>query len=1305
MQTSNFVNERFALEHIAGKGGMGEVWRARERQSGELRAVKIMRSAHAGSSERFEREARVIAELTHPAIVRYVDHGVTPSGERFLVMEWLDGEDLACRLERGKLTVRESVVLVTRLAEALAVAHARGIVHRDIKPSNVFLVEGDVARAKLLDFGISQIDGSTRLTRTGAVLGTPGYMSPEQASGSDQCDARADVFSIGCVLYECLTGTAAFPGHHVMAILAKILLEEPPSIRGFVPELPSNLDSLVATLLAKDPEKRPRDGAALVDLLAALESRNAEFFSSVSTPTIGRRERQAITLLLIEKEKRSASDALTRGDDATALDTAGLRRLAEALRGRFEALCDGSAVLLFTGIGTATDLAAQGARAALALTSRIPGQTLVLASGRAELSGILPASDTLDRAASMLVGRANSTPFDAPSAIRLDAVTAGLLDARFEVKEIDTTLFLCHERELPASIARTPLGKPTQCVGREPELRMLEAALAACIDGSCVRVILVTTNPGGGKSRLQHEFVKRVRNQDEGFGTKDAESDPQPQMFNEDVEVWFARGDSMRAEVPLGLLGQLVRNAARLSGGEPLPVRREKLRARVALHVEAPLRRRVTAFLGEIAGVRIPGEDDIELRAARQDPKLYADQIRQSFADFLQAECRVHPLLIVLDDLHWGDAASVEQMDLAFRLALDLPLLVLALARPEVHERFPTLWAQRGLSEIRLGRLSRKACERFVRDVLGESLSGDKIASIVSRSDGNAFLLEELVRAAAEMRDELPGTVLAMMHSRIEAFPAEARRVLRAGSILGEVFWRGSLDVLVGGGSSLDECLELLEKSEMLVRHRDTSFPGEIQYSFRHGLVRDAAYEMLTDADRALGHKLAGEWLERAGEPSAMVIAQHFDRGGDFPRAAGFYCRAAEQALEASDFAAVITHASRAEACDPRPEDRGKLQLLLSEAHFWRGDIAQAALLAREALDALPRGTDRWFAAAQKAVEAAERLGRSDEVLSLASMLAENHKQESSSHAEAIALSFTGSQCSSIGAQDWASKLLSLVDAMEGRIGDEPRVLGAVASGRAMFAFMTGDVEAHWRERQSALAAFERAGHTRGACHERCWLAVATMELGNHDEAHELLDVVLAEAQRLELRVVAAAAKYCLGTTLARLGLLSEARDKAISAVADFVEQGDARRIASSRAALADVLVVVGELERAEEEARRAIEAGRAPWLWFFMATLADVLLARGLAKEALEVVTPAYTAVASSLHVVGEAKIRLVFAKALAATDNAAKAREVIFTARERLLDRSARISNSALRRTFLERVPENERTFAFARDALANL
>src|SRR5262249_9775038 len=162
--------------------------------------LKVLHSREALDVERFAREAAILANLFHPGIVRYVAHGTTPSGDPFLAMEWLEGEDLGARLAREPLTTAQRLTLVQRATRALALAHGRGVVHRDIKPSNVFLVERDVERVKILDFGIARPTRSTqRLTRTGVLLGTPGYIAPELVQGPPTHDPRSDVFSIGCL--------------------------------------------------------------------------------------------------------------------------------------------------------------------------------------------------------------------------------------------------------------------------------------------------------------------------------------------------------------------------------------------------------------------------------------------------------------------------------------------------------------------------------------------------------------------------------------------------------------------------------------------------------------------------------------------------------------------------------------------------------------------------------------------------------------------------------------------------------------------------------------------------------------------------------------------------------------------------------------------------------------------------------------------------------------------------------------------------------------------------------------------------
>src|SRR5262245_31256450 len=241
MESGDLVDKRFHISHRAGAGGMGEVHKALDQATGAPVAVKALTGRRGDDRGRFAREARILSELDHPGIVRYIAHGALPSGEPYLAMEWLDGEDLSARLSRGRLSASDSVALATRVAEALGFAHARGVVHRDLKPSNIFLLDGKLETIKLLDFGIAQLDAASRMTKTGVLMGTPGYMAPEQARGGERLDARADVFSLGCVLYECLTGEPAFSGVHLMAVLARILFDAPPHVRDKHPELPEAL--------------------------------------------------------------------------------------------------------------------------------------------------------------------------------------------------------------------------------------------------------------------------------------------------------------------------------------------------------------------------------------------------------------------------------------------------------------------------------------------------------------------------------------------------------------------------------------------------------------------------------------------------------------------------------------------------------------------------------------------------------------------------------------------------------------------------------------------------------------------------------------------------------------------------------------------------------------------------------------------------------------------------------------------------------------------------------------------------------
>jgi len=178
--------------------------------------------------------------------------------------EWIDGESLASRLRRGPLTLDEGVSLIARVADALASAHSRQIIR--VKPSNLLLPRGDLEQAKIIDFGLAsarhlRLDGV--ITPKSDLLGTPAYMAPEMIRGIHEIDARADVYALGCALFECLAGRRAFPGEHVFATLAKILVGEAPRLADTVADVPPRIDDLLSRMLAKNPDDRPRDASVV----------------------------------------------------------------------------------------------------------------------------------------------------------------------------------------------------------------------------------------------------------------------------------------------------------------------------------------------------------------------------------------------------------------------------------------------------------------------------------------------------------------------------------------------------------------------------------------------------------------------------------------------------------------------------------------------------------------------------------------------------------------------------------------------------------------------------------------------------------------------------------------------------------------------------------------------------------------------------------------------------------------------------------------------------------------------------------
>ncbi len=270
------LGETYRIQALIGRGGMGAVWAAEHlRLPGKHVAVKVLLDAAAGGEEmlqRFRREAEIASRLGHPNIVEVLDFNTLPTGQPYIVLEFLQGETLAARLASGRLQLEEALAITRQIGSALQAAHRAGVVHRDLKPDNVFLCtpEEDVpTRVKVLDFGISKIRGSQSLRTQDAILmGTPQYMSPEQATGRNTTvDARTDVFAVGAIVYEMLGGQPAFAGGSLAEVVYRVVHGEPTPLRELAPALPDNVLSAVERALQKDPAARPQDiGAFILEL-------------------------------------------------------------------------------------------------------------------------------------------------------------------------------------------------------------------------------------------------------------------------------------------------------------------------------------------------------------------------------------------------------------------------------------------------------------------------------------------------------------------------------------------------------------------------------------------------------------------------------------------------------------------------------------------------------------------------------------------------------------------------------------------------------------------------------------------------------------------------------------------------------------------------------------------------------------------------------------------------------------------------------------------------------------------------------
>jgi hypothetical protein len=634
-------------------------------------------------------------------------------------------------------------------------------------------------------------------------------------------------------------------------------------------------------------------------------------------------------------------------------------------------------------------------------------------------------------------------------------------------------------------------------VGRERELSAIIGYFTEVASESEARAVTVIAEAGVGKSRLAVELLRRL------------------EAHTLAPEIIVARCESFREHTPFAAIAAALSRATGVEWAPTAAERAEMLGRRLDDdRITDPVTREL---LGELLGVsaRQPSE---AVRAARENPALMFERLRGAWLAWLSALVERRPLLLVIEDIHWADESSLLLVDASLAALAEERLMVLALGRPEARAR--RAWGARQPHELKLDPLSRRTSERLVRDALGPAATESIVSAVVGRAAGNALFLEELVRAVAHDRtDELPVGVIGTVQRRFDALHPEARAVLRAASIFGERFTADGVAALVPSGIGLAAALNRLVEEELVTEQPDG-------YAFRHALVREGAYALLTDDDRALGHAIVAQMLQDSETREAAVIAQHFELGRKHDEAARWYAAAAAGALGRNDLAGALAHAARAQRWMADADELGKLDLVVAEAEFWLGALDRARVAAERALGHLPAGSAPWFEAVGLIITAAGQVGDNDAVELWLRNAMDMPPEQDAASSYVLCLS---RGCSQLAWDriDIARPALARAEAVP-RDAIGPRAIARLEFARGYVFWHDGRIDACQRVLSDVIAIYQRLGSAREALQMRMLAYMLGNYTGGIETGAPGLLQLLEEAVKLDAAYLARWARWGL---------------------------------------------------------------------------------------------------------------------------------------------------------------------------------
>ena len=804
---------RFRLHARCGEGATGTVFSAVEIASGRRVAVKILDRATPFAAEGAYRERAALARIRHPNVPAFVAEGHTSEGRPFLAVEWVEGQDLRARLARGPLGIDTALDVARDVTAALAAVHAAGIVHRDLKPANVMLMPD--GRAKLLDFGIAQLSQSERAP----ALGTALYMAPELIGRRGHVDESADLYALGCLMFECIAGRPPLAVETIAEALLRGMLETPPRLRELRPETPAWVDELVARLLSKSREDRPRDASAVLELLADAGPRD-ELAAASGAPRVT--DVRFRSFAFVRVGERRGDETLLVEDEARreALPIASICR-------EFRVELD--APMLDVLVLTSRDVDPRDQ------LRRILGASLrvVAAVGNARV-GVVTGSGPSGHLVSGAIARGRALVGSAPpGTVRADDDTRRLApdsDLSFDGVDVAGGGLAFVVRRGEAANVEAP-------VGRDGDVAAIVEPLAA----SPPALVVVLGSPGIGKTCVLHAVRART----------------------ERAAAPVLRGEVHLDAAPFHAWQAWIRE--RLPKGEELTA--------------ALLRREATRLLGRRGAARATVLGRLFGFEASVDPASGGSrrELEAAVAEFARASLGDVPLFV--DDAQWLDPASVATL-LTLSRAHQRPS-ILVCGREEVRGRFPDLVASASRVTV-LAPLGVEDSESLARRVV-PSIDPASLADIVRDAAGHPLLVLELSRAVARGEvDRAPRTVLGLVQSKMLALPANARRVLAVASAIGTNVPRAqlarTLDGYDGARGGIEEATDSLLDAGLLVSASPETFAfatplvGEAAYALIGEEERTRLHARLASMSLELGAEPA-EVLRHATRSGDLSLA------------------------------------------------------------------------------------------------------------------------------------------------------------------------------------------------------------------------------------------------------------------------------------------------------------------------------------------------------------------------------------------------------------------------------------------------